>query len=71
MSKTHDFFKLCLLGNFYAHTNVVSDFTGIDDHICNYFHLDKITRNGFSTNFSKQFNISVTRFNKDKKLIFI
>ena len=59
--------KLCLLGDFNAHTNTLSDFINVDEHICDSLNLDVVSRNDLSKNVLEQFNISIDRYSQDKK----
>lgn len=58
--------KICLLGDFNAHTGISPDFVGVDDHISDVLNLDKVTRNSLNMNILEQFNIPILRYNKDK-----
>ena len=40
-------YKLCLLGDFNAHTSNYQDFICVNEHICDTFNLDDVTKQMF------------------------
>ena len=61
----------CLLGDFKAHTSTSQDFICINEHVCDAFSLDEVTKQSLNRNLLEDLGISTLRYNADKSKLDI
>lgn len=62
-------YRICLLGDFNAHTSDANDFVCINEHICDAFSLDDITRQSLHKSLLEDLGITTSRHSLDKSKI--
>ena len=61
--------KICLLGDFNAHTSNAEDFIYVNEHICDTFNLDDVTRQVLNKSLLEDLGITTARYSSDKSKI--
>ena len=61
--------KICLIGDFNAHTSNAEDFIYINEYICDTFNLDDVTKQVLHKRLLEDLGITTTRYNSDKSKI--
>ena len=61
--------KICLIGDFNAHTSNANDFIYINEHICDTFNLDDVTRQILNKSLLEDLGITTTRHSSDRSKI--
>ena len=62
-------YNICLLGDFNAHTSNTEDFIHVDEHICDAFNLDDVTRQVLNKSLLEGLGITTARHSTDKSKI--
>ena len=58
--------KIGLLGDFNAHTSNAEDFIYVNEHICDAFNLDDVTRHILNKSLLEELTITTSRNSTDK-----
>ena len=61
--------KICLLGNFNAHTSNAKDFIYVNEYICDAFNLDDVSRQVLNKSLLEDLGITTARHSTDKSKI--
>ena len=62
----NNIYKLCLLGDFNAHTSNYQDFICVNEHICDTFNLDDVTKQMLNKSLLEDIGIITLRYSEDK-----
>ena len=60
--------KICLLGDFNAHTTNAEDFICFNEHICDAFNLDDVSRQVLNKSLLEDLGITTARHCTDKQI---
>ena len=61
--------RICLIGDFNAHTSNADDFIYVNEYICDTFNLDDVTKQVLHKSLLEDLDITTTRYNSDKSKI--
>ena len=61
--------RICLIGDFNAHTSNADDFIYVNEYICDNFNLDDVTKQVLHKSLLEDLGITTTRYNSDKSKI--